>query len=157
MGRSITLRFPMILTLSGETELLLQRCVGLLTVIITDGSHNRSGRWDNIVSSRAAGERLNRAWLGIRVPGCSIAWGLGGLGPTICQGEFFSLHRICSITPQTVAEGRSFEFLLLHFIGRSVTLYSAGLYLPPQNTNSNNSTKQKTKTSGISVVILLFM
>lgn len=100
MKRSITLRFPMIPTLSGEPELPLQRCVGLLTVIITDGSHNRSERWDNIVSSGAAGERLNRAWLGIRVPGCSIAWGLGDLGPSICQGEFLSPQRNCSIAAQ---------------------------------------------------------
>lgn len=81
MERSITPKFPMILPLSRESEPLLRHCVGLSTVIITDGSHNRSGRWDNIVSSEAAGERLNRARLGIRVPGCSIAWGLRGPRP----------------------------------------------------------------------------
>ena len=88
MERSITLRFPMIPRLSREDEPLLRRCLGLSAAIITDGSHNRSERWDNIVSVGAAGERLNRARLDIRVPGCSIAWGLRGLGPAICQGEF---------------------------------------------------------------------
>lgn len=125
MERSITLKFPMILPLSRESEPLLRRCVGLSTVIITDGSHNRSGRWDNIVSGGAAGERLNRARLGIRVPGCSIAWGLGGLGPAICRGEFLLLERSRSIVAQTVAVGRCFEFLPLPFIERSVTLYSS--------------------------------
>jgi len=74
--------FPMVRPLSGDREPLRRRCVGLSTVIIADVSHNRSGRWDNIVSGGAAGERLNRARLGIRVPGCSIAGGaLGGPRP----------------------------------------------------------------------------
>lgn len=86
MERSITPRFPMVLPLSGENEPLLWVCVGLSTVIITDGSHNRSGRWDNIVSAGAAGERLNRARLDIRVPGCSIAWGPRGPRPRHLPG-----------------------------------------------------------------------
>lgn len=102
---SITLRFPMILPLSREREPLLRRCVGLSTVIISAGSHNRPGRWDNIVSGRAAGERLNRAWLGIRVPGCSVASGLWGRGPAICQGPCFLLWRTCSIAAQTGGGG----------------------------------------------------
>lgn len=155
MERSITPRFPMILPLSGESEPLLRRCVGLSTVIITDGSHNGSGRWDNIVSGGAAGERLNRARLGIRVPGCSIAWGLGGLGPAICRGEFLPLERSRSIAAQTVAVGRCFEFLLLPFTERSVTLYSS--FVTVSNRSSKNARKsggQRTETSGICVVLL---
>lgn len=140
MERSITARFPMILPLSGESEPLLRRCVGLSTGIITDGSHNRSGRWDNIVSGGAAGERLNRARLGIRVPGCSIAWGLGGLGPAICRGEFLPLERSRSIAAQTVAVGRCFEFLLLPFMERSVTLYSSFVTVSTRSSkNARNS------------------
>ncbi|CAB1453714.1 unnamed protein product [Pleuronectes platessa] len=41
MERSITLRFPMIPSLSREDEPLLRRCLGLSTAIITDGSRNR--------------------------------------------------------------------------------------------------------------------
>lgn len=140
MERSITVRFPRILPLSRESEPLLRRCMGLSTVIISDGSHNRSGRWDNIVSLGAAGERLNRARLGIRVPWCSIAWGLRGLGPAICQGEFLLLERSRSIAAQTVAVGRCFEFLLLpFFIERSVTLYS--FFVALSNTSSKDAKK----------------
>lgn len=77
------------------------------------------------MSGGAAGERLNRTRLGIRVPGCSVAWGLGGLGPAICRGEFLLKERSRSIVAQTVAVGRCLEFLLLPFIGRIVTLYSS--------------------------------
>lgn len=107
------------------------------------------------MSGGAAGERLNRARLGIRVPGCSIAWGLGGLGPAICQGEFLLLERSRSMAAQTVAAGRCFEFLLFPFIERSVTLYSS--FVTVSNTSSKNarkSCKQRTETSGICVVIL---
>lgn len=77
------------------------------------------------MSGGAAGERLNRTRLGIRVPGCSVAWGLGGLGPAICRGEFLLKERSRSIVAQTVAVGRCLEFLLLPFIDRIVTLYSS--------------------------------
>lgn len=116
---------PPSLGVGGGCESLLRRCVGLPTVIIMDATHNRSERWDNIVSGGAAGERLNRTRLGIRVPGCSVAWGLGGLGPAICRGEFLLKERSRSIVAQTVAVGRCLEFLLLPFIGRIVTLYSS--------------------------------
>lgn len=137
MERSITLKFPMILPLSRESEPLLQRCVGLSTAIITNETHNRSGRWDNIVSGGAAGEKLDGARLGIRVPGCSIAWGLWGLGPAICQGEFLLLERSRSIVAQTVAVGRRFEFLLLPLIERSVTLYRS--IVRDSSTSSKNA------------------
>lgn len=122
--RSISPMFPMILRLSGERQPLLCRCVGLLTVIITDGSHNRSGRWDNIVSTGAAGERLDGARLGVWVPGCSIAWGPWGFGPTICRGEFLSLRSLSSGAAQTVAGRRCWEFLLLLLIDRNAALCS---------------------------------
>lgn len=151
MERSITPRFPMILPLSRESEPLLRRCVGLSTVIITDGSHNRSGRWDNIVSGGAAGERLNRARLGIRVPGCSIAWGLGGLGPAICQGEFLLLERSRSIAATNCCCGA------LLWVS-PVTFYREKCYTLQSLCHTHRlkeCKKQRSETSGICVVIFI--
>lgn len=140
--RSISPMFPMILRLSGERQPLLCRCVGLLTVIITDGSHNRSGRWDNIVSTGAAGERLDGARLGVRVPGCSIAWGPWGFGPAICRGEFLSL---CGLGAQELHKlllgGVAVSFSCYFLIDRNAALCS--YFVTLQTQNSRNAREQK--------------
>lgn len=55
--------------------------VDLSTIITANETHNRSGRWDNIVCWGAAGGKLNRALLGVLVSGYSIALSLRGPTP----------------------------------------------------------------------------
>ncbi len=79
---------------NGETALIIEPFPGsvspgrdldyrvdLSTIITANETHNRSGRWDNIVCWRAAGGKLNRALLCVLVSGYSIALSLWGSAP----------------------------------------------------------------------------